>query len=673
MKKLHLISLTISIASCFTIAAQPRRDSTFTIKESIVSASRKTRLPKTGTGSMEIPAEMIRDTPSLLGEPDLIKTIQLLPGVKAGTEGLSGIYVRGGGPDENLILLDGIPLCSSGHMLGLFSVFQDEAVDNAVLHKGAFPAGLGGRASGIIDVKTLDGNPDRLNGSLGVGLLTDSFHLDGPLAKGRTTFSVSGRGMHTLLMEGAFRVFKVPANYYFHDLHAKMTHRAGPDDRISASVFRGTDRLRNKEDRERTDMSWGNKAESVSWTKNWSDNIRSEVTVGRGYYRMGIRQKTVDNQVDGYHSGLEDLVVKACLVDQSADGHGFSSGAELTRHLFSPGMDGDSTVNEKFRIRGYEAAIHADDIFKVGDGISVEAGLRMTLFNSQGFTAISPEPRFSVTIQPRTVLEAKASYSRMSQYIHLLSPSMTTLPIDIWVPVTKKTRPVYSDLFTAGLGMNWPSGWGIDVECYWKSLKNVLEYKDGVMFVDDFGTWEEQTSTGKGRSYGIELLIRKGSGKTTGWIGYTLSKSERRFPDGSIGSGKWFPCRYDCRNDISVVLNRRIGKRWDAGLTWTYTDGGAITVPGKDGSTHLRGNVRLPPSHRLDLGLKHSKATGPSTGSGTGEKGQKIWNIGIYNAYNRKNPNIVFPVSDEEDGGPGSLKIVSILPIIPSVSYTRVF
>ena len=664
MKKLHLFYLLISFASCFTMAGQTHRDSTITLRESIISASRKTRLPKGSTGSIEIPADMIRDTPSLLGEPDLVKTIQLLPGVKAGTEGLSGIYVRGGGPDENLIMLDGIPLCSSGHMLGLFSTFQDEAIDNVILNKGAFPARLGGRASGIIDVKTSDGDPNKLNGSLGVGLLTDSFHLDGPLKKGCTSFSVSGRGMHTSLMEGVFRAFKVPANYYFHDLNAKVTHRTGPKDRISVSFFRGMDKLHYKEDSEKTDMSWGDDAESINWTKTWGNILASEITIGRGSYKMGVRQKIAGNEVEGYLSGLEDLIAKACFLAEPVHGHEFCFGTELTRHHFSPGTEGDSTRNERFTISGFETAVHADDIFKLGEKVSVKAGIRMTLFSTAGFTTLSPEPRLSLTYQPRSTIEAKASYSRMSQYIHLLSPSMTTLPIDIWVPVTRSTGPVYSDLVSAGLGMDWPSGWGFDMECYWKSMRNIVEYRDGVLFVDDFETWGDQIATGKGRSYGIELLVRKGSGKTTGWIGYTLSKSERRIPDGSISGGEWFPCRYDCRNAISIVLNRRIGKRWDGGLTWTYTDGGAMTVPENDGSMPHRGNVRLPPSHRLDLNLRKHKPK---------RRGSGQLNIGIYNAYNRKNPNIVIPVSNEEDGSPGSLKIVSILPIIPSVSYTRVF
>ena len=664
MKKLLLMSFIFALASCFIMAGQTRRDSTLTIKESLVTAIRKTKLPEAGNGEIEIPRTMVKNTPALLGEPDLVKTIQLLPGVKSGTEGLSGIYVRGGGPDENLLLLDGIPLCSSGHMLGVFSVFQDEAVDRAILHKGDFPARFGGRVSGIIDICTSDGDPDRINGRIGIGTLTDKFHLEGPVVKGRTAFSVSGRGMHTLLMDGAVLAFKLPANYYFDDLHAKVSHRIGPDHGISVSFFRGLDKLRYREDKERTDLGWGNNAESIRWTRNRDRGLSSDVILGRGSYRMGIKQKTDGFKPEGYRSGLEDLVAKAGFKTVSVPGNELSFGADMTRHVFSPGTDNGSMAGKSLIVKGFESAAYAEDRFGIGENLSFKAGLRAAIFSSGSHTTFSPEPRLSVTFNGSEPLKATVSYSRMSQYIHLLSPSLTTLPIDIWVPVTKKTGPEFSDLISAGIAMNPAPGWRINLEGYWKSMDNIIEYKDGIMFVDDFSTWEEQTATGKGRSYGLELLICKSSGKTTGWIGYTLSKSERRFPDGSVSSGEWFPCRYDCRNDVALVLNRRIGENWNAGLTWTYTDGGAMTVPDKDGNMPHRGNVRLPPSHRLDLGFRHHKAR---------KHGEGIWNFGIYNAYNRKNPNIVFYVSDEENDGPGSLKIVSILPIIPSASYTRVF
>ena len=375
MKKLHLISSIFALGSCCVLAGQTRRDSTWTIKESTVTAYRKSTLPEAGTGNIEITGALVKTTPALLGEPDLLKTIQLLPGVKAGTEGLSGIYIRGGGPDENLMLLDGIPLCGSGHMLGVFSVFQNEAVDKATLHKGCFPARFGGRASGIMDVRTVDGNTDNINGTLGAGLLTDNFHLDGPIVKGRTSFSVSGRGMHTLMMEGAVRAFKLPANYYFHDLHAKISHRIGENDGISVSVFRGMDRLHYMEDRERTTLNWGNKAGSLRWTKSWNRGLKSDVIVGRSSYKMDIDQKAEGYDPEGYRSGLEDLFAKAGFKVRSLPGHELSFGSDMTRHVFAPGTDGSPAARKRSVVRGWETAVYAEDIFNAGESVSVAAGI----------------------------------------------------------------------------------------------------------------------------------------------------------------------------------------------------------------------------------------------------------------------------------------------------------
>ena len=276
MKNLRPIAAALTLAATLNASAQSRKDTTLVIKESIVSEMKSPKTPKAGTGVIEIPEAMVRSTPALLGEPDLMKTLQLLPGVQSGMEGFSGIYVRGGSPDENLILLDGIPLMSPGHMLGLFSVFQDEAVEKATLYKGSFPARYGGRASGVIDVRSSGGNPQRVRGSLGAGLLSDKFHLEGPVLNGRTTFSLSGRGMHTFLADGLLKAVRFPANYYFHDLNAKVTHRIGNRDLVSCGYFRGKDHLYYKEDGDRTDIAWGNEAGYMKWRRQTSSGLECE-------------------------------------------------------------------------------------------------------------------------------------------------------------------------------------------------------------------------------------------------------------------------------------------------------------------------------------------------------------------------------------------------------------
>ena len=663
MKNIQILASIIALSAGILSSAQPR-DSTLKIKESVITAVRKSAIPKAGTGFIEIPETMIGDIPSLLGEADLLKTIQLLPGVNPGTEGFSGLYVRGGGPDENLLILDGIPVYSAGHMLGLFSVFQEEAVGKATLYKGSFPARYGGRVSSIIDISSRESAADRIHGSVGVGLLSDKFHAEGPLLGKRTTFSVSGRGMHTFLMDGAFQAFKLPANYHFHDLKAKVSSSLDSGNILELSYFKGNDNLYFKEEGNRTDITWGNRLGSVVWKRRWNDSLVSNTTFGISGYRMDFEHKVGGGASEFLGTGITDLVARSDLVYLSDNGHGIGLGAEIIRHGFLP-EGSERNERETKEITGLETAFYVEDGFRLDDRFSVEAGLRLELFSTGRWASLSPEPRLSISGRFGEMATMKMSYSRMSQYVHLLSPPVTTLPMDIWVPVTRNTKPEYSDQLAFGLDLAGPKGWALSLQCYWKSLSNILEYRDGIVCVDNYCTWEEKVACGIGRSKGMEILARKTSGNTTGWLGYTLSSSERKFPDGSISGGEWFPSRYDSRHCLTFFLSQRLGRQMDAGITWTYVGGGAISMPDKDGNLPHRGNHRLPPSHRLDLGWKHHKVR---------KHGERIWNVCVYNAYNRKNPNIVFLVpNDMGEDGPGSLKTVSIFRIIPSVSYARVF
>ena len=654
-----ILALALPTAS-LSLAAQESKDTTIVIKGAVVSANRHPS--RAGTGSISIPARMIKDTPALLGEADVLKTIQLLPGVQAGTEGLSGIYIRGGGSDENLILLDGMPVYGAGHLLGIFSPFQGEAVDDAVIHKGYFPAKFGGRASSVLEINTSTGNTDKTAGSLGIGVLSDKFHVEGPALKRKMTYSLSGRGMHTLLMDGLFKAFKVPANLYFHDLHAKATFPMDNPNRLSVSYFTSKDNLYYKEDEGKAVFSWGNDLGSVDWSRNWSPALRSDVKLGISRFSMDSGYEAPGQVRSGYKTGLNDIILKAGLVFEGFTGHYLRAGTDITHHLFIPesGEEGGG----KTRIRGSELAVYLEDHSKPVGWLSAETGLRISAFSSGGVTRLYPEPRLTAKARITDRIDAQVSYSRTTQYIHQLSSSLAVLPVDLIVPVTKKTGPIVSDQVSLGLGARFRGGWKISVEGYLKAQKEILEYKDGILFIDDFDDWEDMVAQGVGRARGVELLVRKEDSKYSGWIGYTLSRSERKIPDGSVGSGEWFPCRFDCRHSITAVLNRKFGKGWDAGLTWTYSQGGAITVPLPDGSTPRRGNVRLPPSHRLDAGIKHRKPL---------RRGESIWNLGVYNAYNRKNPNLVFPVSGDGEDGSGPYRTISFLPIIPSVGYSRVF
>ncbi|MBR1926477.1 MAG: TonB-dependent receptor plug domain-containing protein [Bacteroidales bacterium] len=655
-----VLPLILSLLCAEAIAQEAATDTTLTLKESIVSAS--VRPNAYGTGSITIPAGMLKDTPALLGDPDLIKTLQLLPGIQAASEGLSGMIVRGGGPDENLILLDGVEVYGQGHILGLFSPFQSEAVGEAVIHKGAFPARLGGRASSVLEIHSAQ--PAASSGSVGIGPLSDKADFQGRSARRNISYSVSGRGTHTLLMDGVFRAFKMPANFHFHDLHARASKLINHNNTLSVSYFSSKDNLYYKEDGSKTDISWGSSMGSASWRKGWNQSLSSDFILAYSGYSTGMGYRAAGMKRESLRTGLDDLIAKTDFRADGIRGHTLRFGAETIRHIFTPESETTRENKGKTIIKGLESAVYIEDEYHPDIWLTISSGLRMTLFRSGGALRLTPEPRISVTASLPSKINTMLSWSRVSQNLHQLSSPAAALPVDLIVPVTDKISPVLSDQISIGLGYHGIRSLEISAEAYWKMSRNVLEYKDDILFIYDFEEWEDEVAAGLGRSVGIEFLLRKTSGKTKGWLGYTLSKNERRFQDAAISGGEWFPWRHDSRHKISAVLNESLGNGWDTGATWTYSSGGAVSVPQPDGSIPRRGNLRLPPSHRLDLGVNHHKER---------RKGEAVWGFGVYNAYNRKNPNIVLSVQGDEEDSPDPVKTISFLPIIPSVSYTRVF
>ena len=693
------------------------------IKEAVVSAQRESGIMATKMSAIEIPMNMIKNTPVLFGEADVLKTIQLMPGVQSGAEGFSGIYVRGGGPDENLLLLDGISLYNAEHMLGLFSIFQPEAVKKVTLYKGSFPARYGGRTSSIIDVRTNDGNLHETHGTVGVGVLCDKFHLEGPIAKGRTAYSISARGMHTFLFDGILRAAKVPANYYFFDMNGKLTHRFSDRDRLFLNAYYGRDIFHFMEEDEyeitggsneyrkyddKTHIRWGNLLTSARWNHVFNGRLFSNATVAFTDYRMRMGYTTSEKSQDtkyfykykfDYGSGIRDLTAKIDFDYTPAPRHIIKFGGEYVNHAYIPEtyttvekendkgqMVTDTTyTNKKEKNRlGHEMSFYIEDDFTVGGWLTLNPGVHLAMFLTSGRTYWSPEPRMSAKVDFGKGVSVKAAYSRMAQYVHLLSSAQITLPIDLWVPITRNIKPVTADQYSLGLYYNGLPGWEFSVEGYWKDMHNVLEYKDGVSFMASSQSWEDNVVMGDGRAYGVEVFIQKTIGKTTGWLGYTLAKSDRVFSNGLINNGERYPYRYDRRHNISLVVNQRLGKKWDLSAVWTFATGGTTTIPERESIVMLpdgtftqidyaphRNNYRLPPSHRLNIGVNYHKRL---------RRGESIWNFGVYNAYNRLNPNFVYYKADTKGNSESSLytrkaklKSVTILPIIPSFSYTYNF
>ena len=700
------------------------------LEEAVVTAQKESGIASTKMSAIEVPLQVLKSVPALFGEADVIKTLQLLPGVQGGTEGFSGIYVRGGGPDENLLLLDGIPIYNAEHLLGIFSIFQPEAIKKMTLYKGSFPARYGGRISSIVDVRTNDGNLYETHGNFGISMLADKFHLEGPLWKGRTSYSISARGMHTLLLTPILKAVKFDGNYFFYDLDAKITHRFDDRNRLYFNVYNGMDNLyyRHKEtqdytwgapiksfDQGKLGIRWGNTVAALRWNHVLSGKLFSNTTLAYNRYRMVMETEMLSEETVGgtlsdrnlyrfdYRSGMRDWVLKTDFEYNPAPSHRIHFGGSYTHHTFIPEtltnvnqqiMDTQVQVDTTWHLKsnsrqtGHEIGLYAEDDIRLGRAWTLNPGLHVSLFNTQGRSYFSVEPRLSAKVDLSQDWSAKASYSRMSQYVHLLTSSQVSLPLDLWVPITKDIAPETADQYSLGFYYSGLRGWEFSLEGYWKKMNNVLEYKDGVSFLFNSDGWENKVETGRGRAMGLELFIEKTMGKTTGWLGYTLSRSDRVFP--TVNAGRWFPYRYDRRHNVNLVVNHRFNEKFDLSATWTYASGGTTTIPERsvvmmnpNGELFLeeyvpsRNNYRLPASPTLNLGFNFHRKH---------RRGEGIWNLSIYNAYNRMNPNFVVRDTDSymtsfvDESGSDSQYIVksklvklTFLPIFPSVGYTRSF
>ena len=688
-------------------------------------------------GSVEVPLVQIRNTPVLFGEADLIKSLQMLPGVQGGQEGLSGLYVRGGGPEENLVMLDGVSVYNMDHMLGLFSIFQPEAVKNVTLYKGSFPARYGGRISSTLDIRTNDGNMKETHGSFTVGLLNDRFHLEGPIVKDKLSYSLSARGLHTVIAEPLLRLFLKDkyVNYFFYDLNGKLTWRATDQDRFYLSVYHGADNGGfdvvehtvsehfNDELKEHLGVNWGNTIGALRWNHIFNGKLFSNTTLSYNRYRAQIDagddfERTGESERDhfrsvmsaSFRSGIQDFGFRTDFDWTPSPSHLVKFGADYTWHDFLPEVSSYHQDNQEpeqvaapytgSHYSGHDASLYAEDNISLGRHLTLNPGLRFTWFNTQGKSYYSLQPRFATRLSLDGGLAFKAGYSRMAQYVHLLSSTIISLPLDLWVPITKDISPVMADHYSLGVYYDGLPGWEFSVEGYWKEMFNLLEYIEGVQFIYISEGWEDMVRTGRGRATGLEFLVQKTTGKTTGWISYTLSKSERWFPDGSINLGRPFPYKYDRPHTFNLMLNHKFSEKVDVSLSWVFSSGSTMTVaerpvvvidpgaieynerthsafakePGGQYSHYIekRNNYRLPPTHRLNLGinLRHRTRRG----------NEAVWNFSIYNVYNAMNPNFIFDDQTiewddtiEAYREKRQLKKLTILPIIPAFSYTYNF
>lgn len=691
----------------------------------VVRASSTPELPSAYMGVIDIPVSYVKEMPTVLGEPDPIKSIQKMPGVQPGMSAFAGIYVRGGGAEENLMLLDGCPMYNVSHLLGLFSSFTPESIKQITLYKGFFPAKYGGRTSSVIDIRTKEGNLQKVSGTASVGLLNSRLHVEGPLFKDRTSFSLSVRGTNTLTL----LPFRIPYSYYFYDVTGKLTQRFGNSDRLYLSFFRGhdqfkyatsetspfhyqdelgRDRFASQTSEEQYDLKWGNTSASVRWNHRFSGHVFSDLAVSWSDYRM--REFSFDsNYVDfetpaGFSqqhvnaSAISDLNASWDFEATLSTHQKLSFGLAHTMHTFSPEKDysqrtslrDESSSKEvtfssdkNIKMIGGETAVYLEDQFNSAS-FNASIGLRATLFSTEGRSYPSIEPRISAEYSILPGLSAKAAYSRISQYVHLLASGAMAMPTDLWVPITADIKPVFSTHYSAGLFYSWDDMWTVSLEAYFKKEENVLEYKEGQLVFTSASDWEQTVEMGEGTSKGLELLVQKTAGNLTGMVAYTLSKTDRVFPDGTINYGKPFPFTYDRRHVLDCFVRYRFNDRISASASWCFYSGNMVTASwrstfalGSDGETIQdipyisgRNNFRLPPTHRLDLSVDFKKQK---------RHGECVWSFGLCNAYGAQNPDWVVMDSTltiDSDGRIGSsyqLSKRSLLVFLPSISYTYSF
>lgn len=696
----------------------------------------------TQMGALEINQQTIRSTPVMFGEADIIKTLQLTPGVSAGTEGTAGMYVRGGNVDENLFLIDGNPVYQINHIGGIFSAFNPEAISGMDFFKSGFPSRYGGRLSSVVDVHTKEGNMKEYHGSASIGLISGNLNFEGPIIKDRTSFNIGLRRTWLDVLSApavaiANKITKkdgtrLRARYAFHDLNLKVNHIFNDRSRMYLSLYNGNDVLKGgstdfpDQDSDNnynydSDVSlrWGNIMATAGWTYVFNNRLFGKVSGVFTRYHSRLRNTehdVVGNEGDEDYSdsfrenetntGITDFGLRTSFDYLPASAHHIRFGGDYLVHRFHPEYNRSVAYekNEETSVEigqefandllwGHEAGVYAEDDWTLSSAVRLNAGLRFSLFNVQGKTYTGLEPRVSLRWLLDDNLSFKASYSRMNQYVHLISNSFISLPTDAWMPVTRKLKPLISDQVSAGFYYNLNKEYNFSVEGYYKTLDNLLEYRDGHTFTPSFVNWEDKLTAGEGRSYGAEFMVRKETGRTTGWVGYGLSWSDRQFDE--LNQGARYPARFDNRHKLNIVVMHKISPKVELSAAWSYASGNHVTLslenyyengtgsPTNNDNHYVgasesidyyegRNNYQLPAYHRLDLGIKIYRPK---------KKGRMgIWTVSIYNVYSRMNPFMIYK-SDKTVPDPGSsygknvpvFKTIGIMPIIPSISYTYKF
>jgi outer membrane cobalamin receptor len=686
-------------------------DNVLELSEVTVTAAGTRQVDNSGSGVIEIQMDKLDKLPLILGEKDVMRMIQLLPGVKSGGEASSGIYVRGGGPDQNLILLDGVPVYNTSHLFGFFSVFNSDAISKVSLIKGGFAARYGGRVSAVLDMRMKEGNMKRYKVEGSVGLISSRILVEGPIKKDKTSFMVSGRRTYLdLLIKPFMRNQSSKGGYFFNDFNAKIQHKINDKHHLYLSGYFGLDKatLTNNVDayyddagnryksESENNLKWGNSIGAVRWNYRVSPKLFINTTGTFSDYLFFIGQSSeteVTNTFgdknktlfkNGFSSGIRDWSLKSDATFFLNPKHNIKFGVSDIYHTFTPGVSQttivDSTTNFDSNSGGrrqysHELGVYIEDDFTLGTRVKINAGYRHSLLIVGSKTYNNPEPRLNLNMRLAERTSVKVGLSRTAQYLHLLSNIGIGLPADLWVPATKNVKPVVANQASVGFYQELTKNIVFSVEGYYKTMSNLIQYKEGADFNVNGTDWEETVTAGNGTAYGAEFLLEKKKGNFSGWIGYTLSWSIRQFDE--LNNGEPFAHRYDRRHDLNVALSYDITDTWDIGIIFVYATGNAVTV-GSQGYgvsnffgggnfntlinyTSLNG-YRMPDYHRMDIGANRKKQR---------KFGESTLSLSIYNVYNRLNPFFIYKGVNQSNNP--ALIGVSLFPIIPSVSWNFKF
>lgn len=696
----------------YTIFIEEQRD---TINESVVTAVVDPKRNTTQTGLKRIDSRDLNSGFALFSTPDLVKTLQMQPGVSSGTELLSGFYVHGGDGSDNLFLLDGVPIYQISHLAGLFSSFNTDVVGSLDFYKSGFPARYGSKMSSVVDVSTRDGDFNDCHGTFALGLIDGRFQLEGPLWKGKTSFNVGLRRtwMETVtlpvfwIINSINKPDKQNARYSFTDFNAKVTHKFSETNRLSANFYAGRDVVRylNRNIYERYDennnyvkeqsnvdikFGWGNVLGSLNWSNEISDRLsmRNIAYYSGSNSALAFSYEDIDSRNNRQKSGeyntsnVHNIGIKSDWFYSLTPKQKLRYGATAQYHIYAPdataktdiyyeGISASKTAYaDSLKYGTVEASLYAEDEIALTDRFSVNAGLRYTLYSASGKTWHSLEPRLAMKYTINDKLTAKASYTEMSQPTHLISSIYIDLPTNSWLPSTSKIRPSRSREVAGGLYSEFGHHLHLNVEGWYKHMYNLLEYAGSYSVFPPLTGWESSYRSGMGRSWGAELDFGFDNGRTEANVYYTLSWSQRKSDDFYHG---WYQDRNDNRHKLTLMARHKFGKRFELYGAWNYHSGGRVTI-----ATHEMGpegtdiyttpnNVKLPDYHRLDLGFNFRKNTKRGN--------ESIWNLSVYNAYCRTNPITAFVEGKSLDQqvvsyyGMG----VGIIPIIPTFSYTLKF